>query len=221
MDVNLKVLDLSHHNVGQRGGTDPIDLDAIAAFGIRGIIHKASEGVAVVDPMHDVRRAAALDAGLLWGSYHFATEDDVDAQVKHFLNCAQPDSRTLMALDHEPNPEVAGGKLDLHGAQAFLESLRDQIGRMPVIYSGNLIKEQTAQDASLNDFFGSFRYWLCEYAPHAVVPTAWKVTGAWLWQFSGDGVANRGITVPGVLHGNAVDMNAYPDSDEDLAAQWA
>lgn len=217
MDVNLKVLDLSHHNVGPGGNGDPIDFHAIYAFGIRGIIHKASQGVGFVDRMYAERREAAREAGLLWGAYHFATGDDADAQVKHFLESAQPDGQTLMALDHEP---YAGNDLDLEGAQSFLESLRDQLGRKPIIYSGNLIKEQTARDDSLNDFFSGFRLWLCQYGPRAVVPAPWEEAGAWLWQFAGDGIANRGITVPGLLMGNKVDMNSFAGTDEELAAQW-
>ena len=216
MDVNLKVIDISHHNVGPNGGA--IDFEAIAAYGIRGVIHKASQGVGMADRMYDVRRKAALDAGLLWGAYHFATGDDADAQVRQFLRAAEPDDNTLMALDHEP---YNGNELDLEGAQAFLESLRDQLGRKPIIYSGNLIKEQTARNPSLNGFFGQFRYWLCQYGPKAIVPAAWRETGAWLWQFSGDGVANRGLSVPGLKNGSTIDMNSFAGSDEELAAQWA
>lgn len=218
MDVNLKVLDLSHHNCGPSGNPDaPIDFAALAAFGIRGIIHKASQGVGVVDRKYAERRDAAKAAGLLWGAYHFATGDDADAQVKHFLECAEPEADTLMALDHEPN---GGNELDLAGARAFLESLRDQLGgRLPKLYSGNLIKEQTGRDDSQNDFFGDIPLWLCQYGPRAVLPDAWQ--NYWLWQFSGDGTANRGITVPGISAGSKVDMNTFAGSDADLAASWA
>jgi GH25 family lysozyme M1 (1,4-beta-N-acetylmuramidase) len=122
----------------------------------------------MVDNMYAKRRQAALDVGLLWGAYHFATGDDVDAQVKHFLESAEPDETTLMALDHEPNN---GNELDIDGAQAFLESGRDQLGRKLVLYSGNLIKEQLMGSS---EFFGSHRLWLAQYGPVAKVPPAWK-----------------------------------------------
>jgi lysozyme len=218
MTINLKVLDLSHHNCGPSGDpNDPIDFEAIAAYGVKGIIHKASQGTGVVDHKYAERRTAAVAAGLLWGAYHFATGDDVDAQVKHFLDCAQPDASTLTALDHEPN---GGNELDLAGARSFMESLRDQnSGKNPVIYSGNLIKEQMAKDDSQNDFFGSFRLWLCQYGPNAVLPPAWD--RYWLWQFAGDGTNSHGIVVPGIFAGSKVDMNTWDGTDEDLAAQWA
>lgn len=213
MDINLKVLDLSHHNCGPGGHPDdPIDFEAIAAFGIRGIIHKATQGVAMIDRKYEERRAAATAAGLLWGAYHFATGDDVDNQVDHFLKVADPDDKTLIALDHEPNN---GNQLDLAGAQAFLESGRDKLGRLLVLYSGNLIKEQLRGP---NEFFGGHRLWLAQYGPRPVAPDAWAST--WLWQFSGDGVSNHGISVPGLSRGNTCDMNSFAGSDEDLAAQW-
>jgi lysozyme len=217
MPINLKVLDLSHHNCGPSGDPDDtIDFNAIASFGIEGIIHKASQGISVVDRKYAERRSAAVEAGLMWGAYHFATGDDADAQVKHFLDCAQPDGGTLTALDHEPN---GGNELDLAGARAFMESLRDQNGgRRPVIYSGNLIKEQMAKNGEQNSFFADYRLWLCEYGPNAVLPPAWNKY--WLWQFAGDGTNSHGIVVPGIFAGSKVDMNTWDGSGDDLSAQW-
>ncbi len=217
MDVNLKVLDLSHHNCGPSGDPDnEIDFAALYAYGVRGIIHKATQGIGNVDHKYDERREQATAAGMLWGAYHFATGDDVDAQVKHFIETAKPDSNTLMALDHEPN---GGNQLDLLGAQAFLESLSQQIGRKAVIYSGNLIKEQTSADDHLNDFFAQYRLWLCQYGPTARLPDPWD--NYWLWQFAGDGTGSRDFNPPGLYRGNKTDMNTFAGSDAELAAGWA
>ena len=194
-----KVLDISHHNTVS-------SFDDIKDAGIVGIIHKATQGVAMVDAMYAKRRQAALDAGLLWGAYHFATGDDVDLQVKHFLDTAKPDGQTLMALDHEPNN---GDELDLDGAQAFLESARDQLGRKLVLYSGNLIKEQLGDDD--NEFFGSHRLWLAQYGPVPRPQASWDKP--WLWQYSEHGV------VPGAS--GSLDLNSYSFPDEQLKAEWA
>jgi GH25 family lysozyme M1 (1,4-beta-N-acetylmuramidase) len=219
MTFAIKVIDISHHQTGLRG--QAIDFSAIKSAGVLGVIHKASQGVDIVDKMYTQRRQAALDAGLLWGAYHFATADDADEQVKRFLDAARPDASTLMALDHERQlPPKQDDCLDLAGARAFLESLRDQLGGiMPKMYSGNLIKEQTNADDSQNDFFGDVPLWLCQYAPKAKLPDAWE--NYWLWQFSGDGVASRGLHVPGISDGDKLDMNTFDGSDEELAAQWA
>ena len=213
-----KILDLSHHNCGPSGDPDdPIDFAAVAAFGVKGIIHKSSQGVSVLDRKYAERRQKALSAGLLWGAYHFCTGDDADAQVKHFLQAAQPDDTTLMALDHEPNN---GDQLDLAGIRAACESLRDQRrGIMPKLYSGNLIKEQTNADDSQNDFFGDVPLWLCQYGPVAKLPDPWS--NYWLWQFAGDSTNNHGINIPGIFRGGSVDMNYFAGTDDELRDQWA
>lgn len=213
MTIHLKVLDLSHHNDGPNGG--PIDFATIASFGIRGVILKASQGTEMVDQTYASRRQSAAAAGLLVGAYHFATNDDVDTQVDHFIAASAPDSNTLMALDHEPNN---GNQLDIDGCQAFLESARDKLGRKLVLYSGNLIKEQLQGPS---EFFAGHRLWLAQYGPTPHVPPAW--TAPWLWQFSGDGVNSQGIRVPGVNSAQAgqLDMNSFEGSDDDLTTQWA
>lgn len=195
----LKVLDISHHNT-------ITSFEKIRAAGVVGIIHKSSQGLAMTDGLYAKRRQAALNAGLLWGAYHFATGDDVDLQVKHFLDSAEPDENTLMALDHEPNN---GNQLDLDGAQAFLESARDQLGRKLVLYSGNLIKEQLGSDD--NEFFGSHRLWLAQYSPVPRPQASWDK--AWLWQYSESGSVNGA--------GGKLDLNSYAASDEQLTAEWA
>lgn len=212
--MQLKVLDLSHHNDGPRGG--PIDFAAIAAFGVRGIIHKASQGTANVDRMYAIRRPAAIAAGCLWGAYHFADGSDPQAQARHFLEAAAPDDQTLMALDYEPNGQST---MDLEGARAFLEVLDRELGRKAVIYSGNLIKETLEDDD--DGFFGSHRLWLAQYGNNPKWPAAWSAP--WLHQFSGDGVNNHGIIVPGINAAIAgkVDMNSFAGSDDELAASWA
>jgi GH25 family lysozyme M1 (1,4-beta-N-acetylmuramidase) len=153
---------------------------------------------------------------LLWGAYHFADAQSAQAQVDHFMTCATPDDNTLMALDFEPN---GGNTMSLNSARQFLEALDVALGRKAVLYSGNLIKETLANQQ--DEFFGGHRLWLAQYGPVARVPVAWK--NYWLWQFSGDGVNNPGITIPGVNPAQAkrLDMNAYDGDDDQLAAEWS
>ena len=65
---------------------DPVqDFARVKAAGIVGVIHKASQGGAVVDQSYASRRKLALAAGLKWGAYHFFdfTASPV-AQADHF-----------------------------------------------------------------------------------------------------------------------------------------
>ena len=206
--INLVVVDLYH-------GDRVESFAAAAASGIRGIIHKASQGADDVDPLYAERRSAALGAGLRWGAYHFGTGAEVDAQVANFVQAAQPDAGTLVALDYEPNgPDT----MTLPQARAFLVGVAAQLGRRPVLYSGSLIKEQLGEEEDA--FFGAHRLWLAEYGPVPRPPRSSR--SAWLWQYSGDGIGPDPKTVPGIPGaGGAVDCNSYDGTADQLIAEWA
>lgn len=195
----VKVVDISHHNTIH-------DFQAMYDAGVRGVIHKATQGLEYVDPMMSKRKQAVLDAGLLWGCYHFATGDDPEAQVEHFIQTVSPDATTLMALDHEPNNN---NQLDLDGAKSFLQALETKLGRKGVLYSGNLIKEQL-DDSDGDDYLSQHRLWLAEYGPKAKLPPGW--TNYFIWQFSETG------KLPGT--DGKLDLNTFDGGDDDLVKQW-
>lgn len=205
--INLKVLDISHHN-------DVSDFKAIYDFGIRGIIHKATQGTGYVDNRYAMRRQKAKDAGLLWGAYHFADGSDTDRQLAHFIEAAALEPGDLGALDYEPN--TTGATMKLEAARQFLLGYEVARGSKAVLYSGNLIKETLGD--KLDTFFGSHRLWLAHYRDVPKIPAAWG-DKLFLHQFSGDGVNDHGIDVPGISA--KVDMNSFSGTDEQLAAAWA
>ena len=207
MAPNLKVIDISHHNTL----AGPDSFRQVKASGIVGIIHKASQGVSFIDSKYAARRQAILDAGLMFGGYHFADSSPAKAQAHYFLNAARPDENTLVALDFEPNGDRT---MDLDGARAFLEVIEEELGRKAVLYSGNLIKEELDGP---DDFFGSHRLWLAQYSNTPRLPAAWDAL--WLHQFSDGTVNSNGLNVPGIT--GQVDLNSFPRSDDDLVAEWA
>ena len=206
--INLIVVDLYH-------GDEVASFAEAAQAGIRGIIHKASQGADVTDPRYAERRVAAREAGLLWGAYHFGTNADVEAQLGNFLRAAQPDAQTLLALDCEPN---GIDTMTLDQARQVLVGIAGRLGRKPVLYSGSLIKEQLGDvdDA----FFGSHRLWLAEYGPVPRTQRSWQ--RPWLWQYSGDGIGPDPKTVQGIPGaGGFVDCNSYDGTPDQLRAEWA
>jgi lysozyme len=180
--------------------------------GIRGIIHKATQGATLQDKKYKARQPQAIDADLLWGAYHFGTGEDVDDQVSNFLDTVGDTKGILLALDFEANPN--GKTMSLKQARQFLEAVYDKTGQRPVLYSGNLIKEQLEDDS--DGFWGKHRLWLCQYGPKAKLPDAWD--SYWLWQYTGDGVGPDPHGVRGIQ--GDVDLNAYDGSEDDLKAQW-
>ena len=190
------------------------DFARTKAFGILGVIHKASEATGFTDKLYGARRKLATDLGLKWGAYHFFHGVQPAAEADHFLSVAEPDADTLVALDWEDVPHL--GAPDAAAARSFLERIEDRLGRKAVIYSGNVAKEEiTGADA----YFGSHRLWLCQYGPAWRVQPSWQ--RPWLWQNNGDNAGPGPHSIPGLQ--GLCDNNTIVDpmTQDDLLAQWA
>ncbi|MGP0093065.1 MAG: glycoside hydrolase family 25 protein [Xanthobacteraceae bacterium] len=202
------VIDIYHGDVVN-------DFARAKAYGIVGVIHKASQGQSLggVDRAYATRRKLAAAAGLLWGAYHFMDLSDPEGQAQHFLSVADPDDRTLIALDWE---NVGGSSPTAEQARVFLERVAEATGRRPVIYSGNVAKERIA---GKDEFFGAHRLWLAQYGGSWKVQESWE--RPWLWQNNGDNSGPGPHRIPGVeglCDNNTIVDGAAPD---DLVALWA
>src|SRR3954464_5810861 len=102
-EITLRVVAIYHNGI-------VTSFQQAAGSGMWGIIHKATTGATGTDPEYANRRQPGFDAGLLWGAYHWGTNADVSAQVENFLDTAQPDEMTLVALDFE---ETEGNQMTL------------------------------------------------------------------------------------------------------------
>src|SRR5215212_10202316 len=102
------IIDISHHN-----GTK-LRFDKAKDDGIVGVIQKATQGEAYIDATFKKNRDAALEAGLLFGAYHFGTGANGVSQAAHFLDTVKPDDDTVVVLDFEDNP--AGTSMTLEEA---------------------------------------------------------------------------------------------------------
>lgn len=193
-----KVIDLSHHNM-------VADLHGAYAMGIRGIVHKATEGRSVKDSKMSARHFLAKQANLLWGVYHFLRPGSMQTQADWFVKMTRGvmDDNTLIAADHED----AG--VSLASLKEFMERCEQALGRSMVLYSGNVLKEQLRGKA--DQFLVDRRLWLAQYASQPQLPLGWN--DYWLWQYTDAGAVD-GITGP-------VDLNQYEGSDFDLIATWS
>jgi len=205
--ITPTVLDIYH-------GDDVENFAQVVGAGILGVIHKASQGTADVDPMYAKRRAEFASAGLkLWGAYHFLTAASPVQQADLFVHVAAPDDATLMACDHETQD------VPLANAIAFMVEVERLTGRECVLYSGSLVKEQIA-DATPDQlaYLGARRLWLPEYGTEAKCPECWA-GGEWLWQYTGDGAGPEPHGIAG-MRGH-VDLNTYLGTEAELTAEWA
>jgi lysozyme len=203
--MRADVVDMYHGDVVD-------DFRRVAAAGVKGIIHKATQGAGVTDHAYAERRKQATGAGLLWGAYHFNTGEPVATQVQHFLDAAAPDENTLMALDFEDN---RASQMNLDQARQFLEQLGQHVPR-PVIYSGNRVKDLLG--GKVDTFLGSHRLWLAQYGPRAVLQPSWK--SCWIWQFTGDGLGQTPHSVDGITT-RGIDINQYSGDPGQLGEDWA
>jgi lysozyme len=185
---------------------------AARQWGIRGVIHKATEGRTRPDPAYARRRPKATEAGLLWGAYHFMRPGDPVRQADYFVDKAMPDPRTLVAIDHED------ARVPLANAIRFMRRVEERIGRKVVLYSGFLIKEQIRRaTAAEKSYLASRRLWLSHFNARPKWPSTWRAP--WLWQFTGDGDGRPTHSVPGLQ--DKLDVDSYAGTVNQLAAEWA
>src|SRR5881394_1397348 len=134
------VVNMSHYDMMRP------DFTTMKRQGIVGVIHEATYPSFVRDPKYLDRQMGALQAGLLWGAYHYANGSDPVRQADHFLSAVssawtQVDSATrgpgvLLVLDFEKNGHYPGGTMRVDQAVAFVERIRERTGIYPGIYSG-------------------------------------------------------------------------------------
>ena len=201
---NPIVVDLSHYN------TD-VDFGRMRAAGVAGVIHKATQGTAYVDPAYAHRKPLALQAGLLWGAYHFGTGDDVTGQVTNFLDATRPDGTFLLALDFEGH---GSDSMSLPQAKQCLATVETWTRQRPVLYTGDYLNEcvDNQPDPSLTPY----RVWWAQYAsaPSRLNPT-WP--NYWLWQYS-DGTNGPDEKV--IDGASPCDCNAFNGNEAELRAAW-
>jgi GH25 family lysozyme M1 (1,4-beta-N-acetylmuramidase) len=187
-----------------------------ANSGLLGVIHKATTGATGKDSAYAGRRQPALDAGLLWGAYHWGTNADVAKQVQNFLKVAKPDKNTLVALDYEDTP---GNQMTLAQAREFLTLVEKELGRKAVLYSGHLIKDGLGNKK--DPFFGAHRLWLAQYSATPVVQKSWSTY--WLWQYTDGAKGPDPKKVPGIPGDskNRLDCDHYEGTAARLKADWA
>jgi lysozyme len=205
-----RVIDIYHGNVLSNGA-----FVAAKKSGIWGIIHKATQGIHMIDSAHKKRKKEALDAGLLWGAYHFNDSTPVKDQVKNFLDNCDSDGQTLLVLDFE---DYGDNNMSVHDAVIFMRMVEEETNKDCVIYSGNRLKENihllSTEDKK---YICSKKLWLCQYGPKAVLPKGFDKY--WLWQYTGDGIGPKPYNVPGFSN-KVQDMNVYNGTFEQLKSDW-
>ncbi|HMG72817.1 MAG TPA: glycoside hydrolase family 25 protein [Pyrinomonadaceae bacterium] len=200
------VVDLSHHN-------NVNSFQAAKDSGILGIIHKATQGTNFVDPNYDERRPQALSVGLFWGAYHFGIGGDVEGQVNHFLDTVNPDPKTLLVLDFEPNTQ--GPTMTLAEAESFVQEVNERTGRFPGLYSGQaFINEQLGNNS--NTVLKNCFLWIARFSSQLPkVPPAFQTFT--LFQYTDGAAGPQPHQVPGI---GRCDRNKFNGDEAGLRGLW-
>lgn len=187
------VIDISHWS-----GLN-LDFKKAKAAGIQGIFHKCTQGTRYVDPRFVINRQSILDAGLLFGAFHFGTgTDTAKNQADYFLETAKQGD--LLALDFEPNPK--GPTMTIGQAVEFCLEVERATGRPLIIYTGApMLPAAVKLNANTRPL------WFAQYAPTpSRAPSGWPLS---LWQYSDHAF------VDGIGH---CDRNEF--YGDDLEAFW-
>ena len=95
------ITDLSHWNFPP-GVTEPqleLALSRAKAAGLVAVLWKCTEAVNYIDDTYSMAQAVCKKLSILFGAYHFLRRGDPVGQAQFFLGVANPDAKTLVALD--------------------------------------------------------------------------------------------------------------------------
>lgn len=199
-------------------GPNEFELDEAWNRGVRAIIHRASIGTRAdtVPDRYLSRRQRARVKGMLWGAFHFLTQDPVSDQVDKFLSIEDgADPATLMAVDWEGDHPPSYQTL-----LAFVKEFSNRLRFHPVLYAGNLVREQREilrGDAVLTMCPLWYARYDTEDEGKLDIPTSTWPTYT-LWQFCSEHRHFGKPFAPEVLKG--ADFSRFRGSSKELAAAW-
>jgi lysozyme len=187
------VVNMSHYDLMR------VDFVGMKQEGIVGVIHEATYPRFERDAYYRERHKAALQAGLLWGAYHFGDATNPIRQADHFLNVVasslpstRPEERppgVLLVLDFERNGHYPGGTMSVNQAIAFVERIHERTGRYPGLYCSEYRLRQMLYGSGVTSAhrrtLTNCWLWIANYhyEPRATAPwDHWH-----LWQYTGDG----------------------------------
>jgi lysozyme len=203
-----ELIDISHHNTLSDAGK-------VAAAGVLGVFQKTTQGATFVDPTFAANKTQIIQAGLLFGAYHFGIAGDPNAQAEFFVN--QAGENALLVLDFESNPQ--GLDMSLLEAEQFVHRVNELTGHYPGLYSGHTLKEALAAQgitSAAQTELSKCWLWIAQYAASPLIPKVWKT---WtMWQYTDGAAGPEPHTVDGV---GRCDRDHFNGTAAQLSTFWA
>jgi lysozyme len=225
------VVNMSHYDLMRP------DFVAMAKEGIVGVIHEATFPRRQRDARYDERQQAALEAGLLWGAYHFGDATNPIGQADHFMDfvaSARPSIRreesgkrhgVLLVLDFEKNGHYPGGTMSVAQAVAFIERIKERTGKYPGLYCSEYRLRQMlygpGASAVHRQILTNCWLWIANYHTEPRNTAPWR---AWhMWQYCGDGKCGlrpRSLFPKSVANIRKAERNIFRGDNIALQAFW-
>ena len=210
------------------------DFAGMAREGVAGVIHEATFPYLKQDPRYFERQRAALEAGLLWGAYHFGDATNPIAQADHFLDAvrtvrlddpAKPRPGVLLVLDFEKNGHYPGGSMSVAQAVAFVERIKERTGKYPGLYgSENRLRQMLygrGVTSAHRQILTNCWLWIANYHAEPRNTAPWS---AWyMWQYCGDGKCDlrpRNMFPRSVANIRKAERNIFRGDTVTLQAFW-
>lgn len=208
------IIDLSHWNT--------VDLAKAKSAGVAAVIHKASEGASSKDSLYAERRVVCGNLGLMFGSYHFLTSEDPVEQAQHFLHVVDAADQPTQFLAVDFENELNKPRATLTQLAVFVQYVKREIGRWPVIYGGSDLRALAEGNAGngwpiISLGLQQCPLWEASYTSHTTGIVGWK--GWDLWQYTDDQHGNPPHDVAGICECDR-DICRFTTL-EDLTAWWA
>lgn len=226
------VVNMSHYDLVSA------DFVAMKSEGVLGVIHEATFPRLQCDWRYFERQAQAIQAGLLWGAYHFGDGTNPIQQADHFLSVvasAHSPIRTtedsekkrngvLLVLDFEKNGHYPGGTMTVAEAVGFVQRIKERTGKYPGIYGSEYRLRQmlcgSGATESQRAVLSNCWLWIANYGAQPRSTSPWR--GWDLWQYCGDGkcglrprnmfptsIANLRRAERNIFNGNNVALQAF------------
>src|SRR5260370_13220947 len=191
------VVNMSHDDLMR------VDFVGMKNEGVVGVIHEATFPRLQRDWRYFERQAAASEAGLLWGAYHFGDGTNPISQADHFLavvgsshplinpapNAEKTRPGVLLVLDFEKNGHYPGGSMSVSQAVAFVERIKERTGKHPGIYGTEYRLRQmlygSGATAAHRPVLSNSCLSVANYPNEPPATSPWR--GWDMWQYTGDG----------------------------------
>ncbi|ORX22467.1 hypothetical protein BVF91_11545 [Thermoanaerobacterium sp. PSU-2] len=150
----MKIIDISNHNPVQ-------DATKVKNAGYAGVICKATEGKTYIDPTFQTNVAKLSQAGMLFGTYHFARPDNnqpEDEATNYYRQIASISTKLPPILDIEVNCNLGKDALT-NWILRFIAAMKKLTGKDCIIYTYTSYLNSKLDYSKLQNY----NFWIADY----------------------------------------------------------